>query len=225
MLQVQACGFVFESPLPVISSKRFNRNDLHEFIALQTINFLELIQPGDKTNAPTAAVFADDIIHTRYDWRIEDVIYFFQFIRRRQDLSDLNIFGNRLTIIRLNQMVNSYEMARCDNRVNYLSEKYNAKNEIDIYEVRNLTSTPEQVSSHISKITESLKTHKTRLNESFPKSDTEILHQSLLCEFDTLFQSCGQIKNGIRFVKLKNKFLTIEEYCNKKIKNADQTTP
>lgn len=65
----------------------------------------------DANSSEVAAQFAVDILESRKHWTLYDVIYFFKFIRQRQDLEELKIFGNafKITPIVLSRLVSVYE--------------------------------------------------------------------------------------------------------------------
>lgn len=67
------------------------------------INFPEINQDDISTQ------FAVDIVEVRPDWNILDIIYFFKFIRQRQDLPEMKIFGNKITPIKLMELTAVYE--------------------------------------------------------------------------------------------------------------------
>ena len=65
----------------------------------------------DANTSEVASQFAVDIVETRPDWTLYDVIYFFKFIRQRQDLDELKVFGNafKITPIVLSKFLSMYE--------------------------------------------------------------------------------------------------------------------
>ena len=65
----------------------------------------------DANTSEVASQFAVDILETRPDWTLYDVIYFFKFIRQRQDLDELKVFGNafKITPIVLSKFLSVYE--------------------------------------------------------------------------------------------------------------------
>ena len=75
-----------------------------------TIRFLQVNFP-DVNAVEVATQFALDVLESRTDWTLYDVIYFFKFIRQRQDIEELKIFGNafKITPIILSRLVSVYE--------------------------------------------------------------------------------------------------------------------
>jgi len=79
----------------------------------------------DANTSEFASQFAVDILETRPDWTLYDVIYFFKFIRQRQDLDELKVFGNafKITPIVLSKFLsvyeenNYYEIVRWQNQI------------------------------------------------------------------------------------------------------------
>lgn len=62
------------------------------------------------TNADDVSFqFAVDVIETRPDWNILDVVYFFKFIRQRQDIEDTKVWGNKITPVKLSSLMAVYE--------------------------------------------------------------------------------------------------------------------
>lgn len=83
--------------------------------------FLDLNSPAEN-NKELAVQFAEDIIETRPDWKIEDIKYLFKFIRQRQDIPELKLFGNKITGIRLMEMVVTYENYKSEGRERVVAE-------------------------------------------------------------------------------------------------------
>lgn len=79
-------------------------------IAKITEQFMKINFP-DVSAKNVAIQFATDILESRADWTLYDVVYFFKFIRQRQDLPETKIFGNafKMTPIVLMQLVAVYE--------------------------------------------------------------------------------------------------------------------
>lgn len=53
--------------------------------------------------------FAVDIMESRPDWNLLDILHFFKFIRQRQDLPENKIFGNKITPLKLMELTAGYE--------------------------------------------------------------------------------------------------------------------
>lgn len=79
-----------------------------------TKNFLSLMDMDKDVINATADAFAVDIVESRLDWKYQDIEMFFKTIRRRQDLPEFKVMGNKVTILKLNEMLAAYEAMRCD---------------------------------------------------------------------------------------------------------------
>lgn len=86
-------------------------DQVFNYATLCATNYLEMCFPGQISLAP---VIASDLIATRDDWRAADILNFFKFIRQRQDLEGIRVFGNTITIPKLMEMVSVYEYHRAD---------------------------------------------------------------------------------------------------------------
>lgn len=90
--------------------KKEQELDVLKYTQQITIRFLQVNFP-DINAVEVATQFALDVLESRSDWTLYDVIYFFKFIRQRQDLEELKIFGNafKITPIILSRLVTVYE--------------------------------------------------------------------------------------------------------------------
>lgn len=81
---------------------------LLEYVMKLTQRFISVNFP-DSSAVDIALQFAVDIVDMRPDWNILDVLYFFKFIRQRQDLPENKIFGNKISPIKLTELTAVYE--------------------------------------------------------------------------------------------------------------------
>ena len=133
-----------------------NTSDLIRVIAKATGDFLSVnSQAGN--HAMIALQFAQDIIETRPDWKIDDVIYFFKFVRQRQDIEDCRIFGNTITGIKLMQIASVYETHKAMQREENLRQLKASETEQERH-----PTDPEIVRHHVSKIIERMKPEKEK---------------------------------------------------------------
>lgn len=177
------------------------------------IDFLTLNSTGDNIPA-IARQFSDDVIETRPDWKIDDIYYFFKFIRQRQDLPECQIMGHRITPLKLMELVGVYEDYKSQER----ERQHKANRIIDNQDINPDKVSPEQVSENIKKILSSFKPQKEAIRPTLEKSDSEVLHNKLFAEFDALYIVSGLSINGVRFINLSGRKITAEEYVNEKMK-------
>lgn len=104
----------------VISLVKTNYPNLMKFAALSVKNYLIYCFPAQ---ANIATQFASDLIEQRPDWKAADFILCFKFIRTRQDLPELKVFGNTITPQKLNEMIAVYEEHRSIEREKIHAER------------------------------------------------------------------------------------------------------
>lgn len=84
--------------------------------------FLRSQFPNQSNNPDIAIDFAADILDHEPTWQITDVINFFKFIRRRQDIPELKMFGS-VNSAGLMRFVPVYEGEKADERDKVMAEK------------------------------------------------------------------------------------------------------
>jgi hypothetical protein len=84
-------------------------------------NYLMICYPNQVGLAP---VIASDLIDTRDDWRPEDFICCFKFMRQRQDIEALRVVGNNITLPKVMELVSIYEGERAAARENMNKNSY-----------------------------------------------------------------------------------------------------
>jgi hypothetical protein len=77
--------------------------------------FLQLMDVEDVKAAGMAHAFAEDVLDTRDDWRLEDVVVFFRVIRQRQDIPEFKVYG-KVTILKLGEMMQAFDAIRAEER-------------------------------------------------------------------------------------------------------------
>lgn len=85
-----------------------NEKDLLQSIMKITQRFLVVNFP-DNNAIDISLQFSVDIMDSRPDWNLLDILYFFKFIRQRQDLPENKIFGNKITPLKLMELTAVYE--------------------------------------------------------------------------------------------------------------------
>ena len=85
-----------------------NESDLLKGIVKLTQRFISVNFP-DVDSVAISLQFAVDIISTKPDWNLLDILNLFKFIRQRQDLPENKIFGNKISPIKLMELVTVYE--------------------------------------------------------------------------------------------------------------------
>ena len=91
--------------------QKLNRIDpdrLETEIAMMCYMFLKINSTGDNHDI-ISQQFAGDIILTRPDWKLPEVKVFFDVIRQRQDKECFKIMGNKITSLKLSEMVGCFD--------------------------------------------------------------------------------------------------------------------
>lgn len=166
------------------------------------VDFLTLNSTGENIPA-IARQFAQDIIETRPDWKVEDVQYLFKFIRQRQDLPVCNVFGHKITPLKLMELVVVYE--------NEKSAARELKHKIE-HTVEQLPPVdPGTVSRNIKAIIESMPV-KVRPQVQASVVDPKIAEA--MAEFDRLYNDSMTVINivGERFIRFDNHMMNCEAF-------------
>lgn len=90
------------------------KREMMDVIFSMTIDFLLLMETDVRQAQLIAQAFAEDVMEIRLDWKAEDVAVFFKTVRRRQDLPEFKLMGNKITILKLSEMANAFEALRAD---------------------------------------------------------------------------------------------------------------
>jgi len=98
---------IVQSKEPSLSIvRRDNFAQLLAFTLKVAENYLTVCYPNQKSIAP---VIAADLIETRPTWNTMDLINLFKFLRQRQDLESIRVYGNQITIPKFMERVSVYE--------------------------------------------------------------------------------------------------------------------
>lgn len=206
---------VFESQAPTFASSRTDKRVLRLYIANKCLEFLSVNSP-DPGNALIAEQFSEDIIETRYDWKPQDIELFFKTVRQRQDVPDFNVFGNKVTALKLNSMVICYEELRIKEREAWLEKKYKNPERME--------KPPVDVKKYTTAILDRLSANKEPVKPSIaPESKNDEI-QSYMKDFDRLhYEQCKtsaeQEKASIKYVVYDNEKLDMTEYLERRIEN------
>lgn len=96
---------------PSPNLQKLNRIDpdrLEKEIAMMCYTFLKINSTGDNHDI-ISQQFAGDIILTRPDWKLPEVKVFFDVVRQRQDMECFKIMGNKITSLKLSEMVGCFD--------------------------------------------------------------------------------------------------------------------
>jgi hypothetical protein len=119
-IQVSSIREAIKSSSPILRYIRNDESQSVEFLKLaykQCYQFLLLLDMDEEKAKLIAQTFATDILETRDTWKIEDVVMFFKTVRQRQDVPEFQLMGNKITILKLSEMVFAYEGIRADESV------------------------------------------------------------------------------------------------------------
>lgn len=205
--QAKTFNDCLNSKYPVISNQYWDVKLLAKNIYDRCILFLQInSENSTEMNIAISKQFAEDIIETRLDWRIEDIDYFFKFFRRRKDIPECCVMGNKITLDKLMQVVGAYEMERANEKVMDLKAKYSEPNEP-------ILPTPVGSNPVIAEIYERLKPKEIEYSQR-EKSDAELLIQDYMREFDELYMRNPVEVRGKRFVEIENRMMEINDFLD-----------
>lgn len=203
---------------PSPNIQKLNRIDpdrLEKEIALICFSFLKVNSTGDNHDA-ISQQFASDVILTRPDWKLTEVKVFFDTIRQRQDLECFKVMGNKVTSIKLMEMVGCFEFIRAEIREQRIKE-INQDNEQPV----NLVGKFDQIYKHI----DSLKPKKEPVNHLMRSQEEKEFEERVvkaigygvtedhIAEFDKLWMAKERRNgNGERVIEIDGKLMTGVDY-------------
>lgn len=167
--------------------------------------FLRINSTGEM-NDLISQQFADMIIRTRYDWKLAEVQTFFNTILDRQDIEGFRVFGNKITALKLSEMVCTYEELRSEAREGIIKQSKAS----EPTERLNIASI-EEAKVYIDKIFENVKPIK-KVCHPTEKNNAYWIVQEYLEEFDRLFNSQQNTCEGIRYVVVGGERYDIDKY-------------
>ena len=167
--------------------------------------FLRINSTGDM-NDLISQQFADMIIRTRYDWKLIEVQTFFNTILDRQDIEGFRVFGNKITALKLSEMVCTYEELRSEAREGLIKQS----KATEPTEKLNIASM-EEAKVYIDKIFENVKPIK-KVCQPTEKNSAYWIVQEYLEEFDRLFNSQQNTCEGVRYVVIQGVKYDIDKY-------------
>lgn len=160
-------------------------------------------------NTQIAKQFAEDILETRLDWRIEDIKYFFKFFRQRKDIPECCILGNKITADKLMQAVNAYEVERADERAKTYKTKYAEPNE------------PLPLSKEAIEIINEIKHRNVKPYDYTVKdySGEDKVINDIMREFDEIFKQAdtGTTIRGKRMIMINKAVMDAEQFVKWKL--------
>lgn len=195
---------IFESQLPNFQKiiKYGSGTEAECLIAQITNDFLVTYSTGEQ-QATTSVQFAKDILNTRPDWKIADVDMLFTFIRTRQDLPECRIFGNKITGIKLMELVAVYEAERADELVKYHKSK-SLNTFIDAF------VGCDNVNEHFKKIMDMCRP--TPKEHTATRVDDRV--KRAMDDFDRMYDESNQLGGGIRTILVCGKRMDLDQYLN-----------
>lgn len=199
---------MFNAKVPVISSASYDKKELFKYIATKCKSFLD-INSTSTNNEDLAFQFAEDVTETRLDWKPLDIDLFFKTVRQRQDIEAFKVLGNKITGLKLGEMVVEYE----DIRASYF-EQYNKQK----------WSVPEKQDypTDIKKFTEPILARlRNPVREVEIPKGTNVV-QGFMRDFDELYNKQAKGKSvsaliGMRTVEVDGVVMNIEDYLKFKI--------
>lgn len=176
--------------------------------------FLRINSTGD-VNDLISQQFADMIIRTRYDWKLTEVQTFFNTILDRQDIEGFRVFGNKITALKLSEMVCTYEELRSEARED-LVKKDKKSEPAERLKIASM----EEAKVYIDKIFENIKPIK-KVCKPTEKNNAYWIVQEYLEEFDRLFNSQQNTCEGIRYVVVGGERHDIDKYLKKRFEENE----
>lgn len=190
---------VFASNSKVISSKIYDEATTFKFIADHCLAFLAINSP-DVNNALIAEQWAEDVTETRLDWKPEDVIMFFKFIRQRQDIPELNVMGNKITAIKLNSWLPVYDEYKSEAKEQYLKSSFQNQ--------ESKPANPEGLKRIASILKTIVKPVEAELSKPVEQTERQKEIQEWIKEFDKL----REYDSSKRFIKHEGIFMNIDDF-------------
>lgn len=112
---------IIRSSEPSIIKLRAEKYDsLYDYAVRCATNYLQVCYPNQIGLAP---VIAADLIETRWSWKAADLVNLFKFLRQRQDIEALRVFGNQMTMPKFMELVSVYEAHRADEFEKFRNEQ------------------------------------------------------------------------------------------------------
>jgi len=199
---------VFNSKCPNISSKSYNQKDLFKFISDECCKFLN-INSASENNEDIAFQFAEDITETRLDWKPTDIVMFFKTIRQRQDIEEFQVLGNKITGIKLSEMIMAYEELRADQFEVWNKTRWTTPNpEIKVSEVG--LKTLAEIKSRLFK--------EPQKSGTPEESEQNNQVQQWIKDFD-------RIRAGSKFGEVNGQMMNIDDYLKYKIETNNVDVP
>jgi hypothetical protein len=180
--------------------------DLIAFIYAHCFKFLGLLAPESSTqNDLTSKIFAEDLIANRPDWKPEDVLNLFKWLRNDWQ----RVHTKVIDIVQLNEAVREYEEIRSEAREQLLQERFKKP--------ENEQKTEPKAADELRKIRERLEQSKKRTAFEFvkrEKTEEEEFVEQVRVEFVKI--RTEQLRDD-RFIKLNGKLLDFDEFLIMKI--------
>jgi hypothetical protein len=192
---------VFTSPNKVINSDTYDKATIFTFISQYCFKFLSINSP-DVNNDSIADQFAEDVTETRLDWKPEDVVYFFKFIRQRQDIPELNVMGNKITAIKLNSWLPIYDEYRSEEKEHHNKKMFQQNSN------ESKPANPEGLKRIASILKTIVKPVDAELTKPTEQTEANKQVQEWIKEFDNLRKDNGYK----RFVEYDGIFMNIDDF-------------
>lgn len=209
--EVRSFQEVFDHPSKNFQSLvKHSYDDIIEAIYVKAVTFLTINSTGDNIGH-ISRQFAQDIIETRPDWKIVDIDYFLKFVRQRQDIEQCRIFGNKITGMKLMELVVVYEEHKSEAR-----EKKLVKEDEQVIEADSAV------------INEALKKIYAMTEKTKPKKKASEVEKQMvewMALFDSEFIFRGKTFGGKRFIEENGKWVDIDGFLQNRVNKTDKTLP
>lgn len=106
---------VLKTPEMAFLAQKNNEPELMSTISQIAAKFVSVNFPDSNTD-DVSFQFAVDVVEIRPDWNILDVVMFFKFIRQRQDIDEVKVWGNKITPMKLMSLMAVYEQHKSEAR-------------------------------------------------------------------------------------------------------------
>lgn len=101
-------GLIVASSEPILATvKKDHYIELVGFIVKCTMKFVS--ECFGYESPQVAATFSKDIIDQYPTWKVDDIVNFFKYVRQNQANENLNVMGNKITVIKLLELATVYE--------------------------------------------------------------------------------------------------------------------
>ena len=169
------------------------------------VDFMAAFSPYPEcTNLYAVKMFAELIITGYPHWKLADVSNFFKWFLQNQHIGELQITGNKITYLKLAQVIPLYEL----NRIDVILSKNSTSGDNNT----NRTGVSVEAKKVIGQILNRIKPAYGIRELSAEELEQQRITTSILAEFDKLWADQNTHHSGIRYVTLSGVIYYITDW-------------